>query len=82
MRLATRLLVHLVLKPDPSNDKLLQIALHEDFYHPTDLAALVVPPLIPIVKGLQMFGTISSMVNARIFGLFGQRRFVCCEMWP
>lgn len=71
-RATARLIVHLVLKPSPTNDKLLQIALHEDFYHPTDLVALVLPPLVPLVRVLQKFGTFSSAVNARVFGFFGE----------
>ncbi|KAJ3544781.1 hypothetical protein NM688_g5702 [Phlebia brevispora] len=66
-----RLMVHLVLRPSDDDPRLYQIALHEDFYQPTDIAALMVPPLIPIVKLLQQFGTVASVINARVFGLFG-----------
>ena len=65
------MMVHLVLRPSDDNPNLLQIAMHEDFYHPTDVAALIIPPLIPIIKFLHKFGAITSIVNARIAGLLG-----------
>lgn len=64
-------MVHLILRPSDDDPNLLQIALHEDFYHPTDIAALIIPPLIPVVKLLQKVGTIASIINARIAGLLG-----------
>ena len=66
-----RLLVHLVLKPTEANDRVYQIALHEDFYNPGDLVALVVPPLVPAVALAQHVGTIASTVNAKLFSLLG-----------
>lgn len=69
------LLVHLVLRKSDETPGLWQIALHEDFYHPDDIAALVVPPLIPVIKFLHTVGTVASNVNARVFGLFGTTMF-------
>ncbi|KAI0338699.1 hypothetical protein BDW22DRAFT_1409365 [Trametopsis cervina] len=66
-----RLIVHLTLRPSDEDPNLFVIAQHEDFYHPEDLAALVVPPLIPLVRLLLRFGTLASVVNARVFGLLG-----------
>ena len=65
-----RLIVHLYLKPSIDDPRLLQIAEHEDFYHPADVVALVVPPLIPIVHLFLWFGTILSIVGARFFQTF------------
>ncbi|GJE95990.1 hypothetical protein PsYK624_121830 [Phanerochaete sordida] len=62
-----RLIVHLRLKPGADDPNLLQIAEHEDFYHPEDLMALVLPPLIPLVQLLLWFGTIFSLIGARFF---------------
>lgn len=70
------LLVHLVLRKSDETPGLWQIALHEDFYHPDDIAALVVPPLIPVIKFLHTVGTVASNVNARVFGLFGTTMFI------
>ncbi|KAI0683841.1 hypothetical protein BC835DRAFT_699205 [Cytidiella melzeri] len=66
-----RLLVHLTLRPSDDDPNLLVIASHEDFYHPDDFAALLVPPLIPVVRVLLRLGTLTSNVNARLFGLLG-----------
>lgn len=66
-------MVHLYLKPSPEDPKLLQIAEHEDFYHPEDLLALLVPPLIPLVHLFHWFGTMISILCARFFQLtFGE----------
>ena len=63
--------MHLVLRPSDEDASAYQIALHEDFYHPDDVVALVAPPLIPLVRWLHTFGTIASIVNARLAGLLG-----------
>lgn len=66
-------MVHLYLKPSAEDPKLLQIAEHEDFYHPEDLLALLVPPLIPLVHLIHWFGTMISILCARFFQLtFGE----------
>ncbi len=75
-------MVHLVLRPSDDDHKLYQIALHEDFYHPEDIAALVIPPLVPIIRLLHKFGTIASNVNARIFGLFGEPALIVSVVTP
>ncbi|KAI0804667.1 hypothetical protein BC629DRAFT_1488797 [Irpex lacteus] len=67
-----RLLVHLTLRPSDDDPNLLVISRHEDFYHPEDFAALLVPPLIPLVRGLLRVGTLASNVNARVFSLLGE----------
>ena len=61
------MIVHLKLKPSADNPNLLQISEHEDFYHPDDLMALVIPPLIPAVRLLLWLGTIGSILGARFF---------------
>ncbi|KAH8105228.1 hypothetical protein BXZ70DRAFT_887220 [Cristinia sonorae] len=66
-----RLIVHIVLTPSVDDPKLFVIALQEDFYHPEDLAALVVPPLIPVVRLLLRAGSMASNVNAFVFGKLG-----------
>ncbi|KAI0370686.1 hypothetical protein BV20DRAFT_236809 [Pilatotrama ljubarskyi] len=70
-----RLLVHLTLRPersptDPSKTVYV-IAEHEDFYHPDDLAALLVPPLIPVVRGALHAATLICKVQAKVFGTLG-----------
>ena len=67
MSFAYSLLVHLRLKPSVDDPNLLQIGEHEDFYHPDDLMALVIPPLIPVIHLFFWLGTIISIVSARIF---------------
>ena len=64
------MIVHLYLKPSIDDPRLLQIAEHEDFYHPADVVALVVPPLIPVVHLFLWIGTILSILGARFFQTF------------
>jgi hypothetical protein len=64
------LIVHLRLQPSQENRQLLQIVEHEDFYHPDDLMALLIPPLISVVQILLWIGTIGSIICARIFQIF------------
>ncbi|KAI0700853.1 hypothetical protein C8T65DRAFT_580001 [Cerioporus squamosus] len=70
-----RLIVHLVLRPVPSptdpSKTVYVIAEQEDFYHPDDLAALVVPPLIPLIRLGLHAATFACRVNARIFEALG-----------
>ncbi|TCD66069.1 hypothetical protein EIP91_001878 [Steccherinum ochraceum] len=66
-----RLLVHLVLSPSIDDPKLWVISLQEDFYHPEDLTALVVPPLMPLTRLLLRAGSMASNVNAFVFGKLG-----------
>ncbi|TFK82906.1 hypothetical protein K466DRAFT_499449, partial [Polyporus arcularius HHB13444] len=70
-----RLLVHLTLRPTPSptdpSKTVYVISDHEDFYHPDDLAALVVPPLIPLIRLGLHAATFACRVNARVFGALG-----------
>ncbi|KAI0354375.1 hypothetical protein OH77DRAFT_1425943 [Trametes cingulata] len=70
-----RLLVHLTLRPersptDPSKTVYV-IAEQEDFYHPDDLAALLVPPLIPVVRSALHTATFACKVYAKVFGMLG-----------
>ena len=67
---SSRLIVHLYLKSSVDDPRLLQISEHEDFYHPADLVALVVPPLIPIVYLFLWIGTVTSIIGARFFQTF------------
>ncbi|KAI0077996.1 hypothetical protein K474DRAFT_1771374 [Panus rudis PR-1116 ss-1] len=71
----SRLLVHLKLRPSVIEPNRYFISLHEDFYHPEDLVALVFPPLIPIAHGALKAGTLASAVNAYVFGLLGRSDF-------
>ena len=69
------LLVHLTLRPTPSptdpTKTLYVISEHEDFYHPDDLAALVVPPLAPLIRLALHAATLACRVNARVFEALG-----------
>ncbi|KAK7683048.1 hypothetical protein QCA50_013720 [Cerrena zonata] len=67
----SRLLVHLKLKRSDTNPSLHVITYHEDFYHPEDLTALILPPLVPIIRGMLLIGTIASNINSRIGAFFG-----------
>ncbi|KAH9895885.1 hypothetical protein C8Q73DRAFT_745088 [Cubamyces lactineus] len=70
-----RLLVHLTLRPEPSPEDpsktIYLIAAHEDFYHPDDLTALIVPPLVPLVRCALYAATLACKVNATVFGALG-----------
>ncbi|RDX39713.1 hypothetical protein OH76DRAFT_1490883 [Lentinus brumalis] len=72
---AAGLLVHLTLRPTPSptdpSKTVYVISEHEDFYHPDDLAALVVPPLILLIRLGLHAATFACRVNARVFGVLG-----------
>jgi hypothetical protein len=65
-------MVHLTLRPSDDDPNLLVISQHEDFYHPDDFMALLIPPMIPVVQILLRVGTVASNINARIFGLLGE----------
>ncbi|KDQ57980.1 hypothetical protein JAAARDRAFT_78444 [Jaapia argillacea MUCL 33604] len=52
-------------------DGLYYISKQEDFYHPEDLANLVVPPLAPIVRLILSFAGLASNVNAAVFQILG-----------
>ncbi|RPD54552.1 hypothetical protein L226DRAFT_261089 [Lentinus tigrinus ALCF2SS1-7] len=71
----SRLIVHLTLRPEPSptdpSKTIYVIAEHEDFYHPDDLAALVTPPLIPLIRLGLHAATLACRVNARVFEALG-----------
>ncbi|KAH9933996.1 uncharacterized protein BXZ73DRAFT_46048 [Epithele typhae] len=72
---STRLIALLKLREerspaDPSKSVYV-IAEHEDFYHPDDFAALVMPPLIPLVRFALVLATWMSMFSARLFMMFG-----------
>ncbi|KAI0668271.1 hypothetical protein C8Q78DRAFT_980794 [Trametes maxima] len=70
-----RLVVHLTLRPSPSptdpNKTVYFIASQEDFYHPDDLTALLVPPLVPLVRGALHAATLACRVQAKVFGALG-----------
>ena len=72
---AHRLLVRLQLRPEPSisdsSKTVYVIAQHEDFYHPDDLAALVVPPLVPLIRFVLFLATWACVFNSRFFMMFG-----------
>ncbi|KAF9472098.1 hypothetical protein BDN70DRAFT_998335 [Pholiota conissans] len=63
-----RLIIRLTLR---KQDGLYYISEQEDFYHPEDFAALLLPPIVPFVKfGLLASGTISGVL-ARASHLLG-----------
>ena len=70
-------MVHLYLKPSLNDQNLLQISQHEDFYHPDDIVALILPPLISLVHLFLWIGTMVSIICARVFqvvfGAFSHR---------
>lgn len=72
----TSLVVRLTLRPqassaDPSKTVYV-IAEQEDFYHPEDLAALLVPPLIPLIRFLLQVATFACWVSVVVFSkVFG-----------
>ncbi|KAL4247897.1 hypothetical protein ABKN59_007500 [Abortiporus biennis] len=66
-----RLMVHLILSPSEEDPRLQVIKYHEDFYQPEDFLALLVPPLVPVIRLFLHVGTIASNLNARIFGALG-----------
>ncbi|KAI9066052.1 hypothetical protein FKP32DRAFT_1623201 [Trametes sanguinea] len=72
---STMLLVHLTLRPEPSPEDpsktIYVIAAHEDFYHPEDLTALLIPPFRPLVNTALRTATFVCKVNARLFGMLG-----------
>ena len=72
---AFSLLVHLKLRPEPSptdpSKTIYLIEEQEDFYHPDDLAALIVPPLVPLVRLGLRAASFACHVQSRIFGMFG-----------
>ncbi|TBU24606.1 hypothetical protein BD311DRAFT_701791, partial [Dichomitus squalens] len=61
-----RLVVHLRLRPAdpraPADKTTYLIAEHEDFYHQEDLAALLVPPLVPLVRAALSTATLACRV--------------------
>ncbi|KAI0700822.1 hypothetical protein C8T65DRAFT_580020 [Cerioporus squamosus] len=76
-----RLLVRFTLRPtsmpspspspsEPAKTVYL-IAAHEDFYHHEDLAAMFVPPLIPLVRLGLRAATLACRFNARVFRALG-----------
>ncbi|KAF8147732.1 hypothetical protein K438DRAFT_1733995 [Mycena galopus ATCC 62051] len=65
----SRLLVRLTLRE--GNDGLHYIAFQEDFYHPDDFMALLIPPLVPVIRtGLSLTST-ASEIYAKIGKLLG-----------
>ncbi|KAJ7605242.1 hypothetical protein DFH06DRAFT_1287282 [Mycena polygramma] len=64
----SRLLVRLTLREE---NGLHFIAFQEDFYHPDDFMALIIPPLAPVIRtGLSMTATASD-IYAKIGQLLG-----------
>lgn len=67
-----RLLTRLTLSPSVDDPKLFVISMQEDFYHPEELTALVMPPLAPLTQLMLRAGSLTSNVNAYVFSLFGE----------
>jgi len=66
-----RLIVHLILQPSDINPKLQVIKYQEDFFHPEDVASLIVPPFATIIRLMLRLGGVASNWNARLFGSLG-----------
>ena len=47
------------------------ISEHEDFYQPDDFVALLIPPLVLLVRLLHMLAMWSVALNVKIFQAFG-----------
>ncbi|KAI0942711.1 hypothetical protein AcW1_003268 [Taiwanofungus camphoratus] len=73
-----RLLTRLTLRPAPSSHgpPRFLIAAQEDFYHPDDFAALLAPPLVPLVRALLLLATCACGVLAWAAALLGE-----CFRW-
>ncbi|RDX40647.1 hypothetical protein OH76DRAFT_311169 [Lentinus brumalis] len=74
-RAPAKLLIRFKLRPAPSpadpSKTVYLIAEHEDFYHHEDLAAMFVPPLVPLVRlGLRV-ATLACKMNVRLFVTLG-----------
>ncbi len=70
-RLIIRLKLRLTPSPSDRSKTVYLIEEQEDFYHPDDIAALLVPPLIPVVRLALRAATFACKVNARVFGALG-----------
>ncbi|KAG9225443.1 hypothetical protein CCMSSC00406_0002946 [Pleurotus cornucopiae] len=64
----SRLMVRLTLREE---NGLHYIAMQEDFYHPTDLMALLVPPLVPVVYLILLITGIACNAYARLAQTLG-----------
>ncbi|KAF8323345.1 hypothetical protein DL93DRAFT_2071025 [Clavulina sp. PMI_390] len=65
------LVVRLTLARDPSTQKY-HIVQQDDYYHPEDIAALMIPRLVPFIYVAKRAGTVASYVNAWVFqNVFG-----------
>jgi len=67
----SRLMVHLTLGPSVEDPNSQVIKIHEDFYHPEDFAALIIPPAAPLIRLLLWAGTSASNLNAHMFRALG-----------
>ncbi|TFK94465.1 hypothetical protein K466DRAFT_535726 [Polyporus arcularius HHB13444] len=70
-RLIIRLKLRLTPSPSDGSKTVYLIEEQEDFYHPDDIAALLLPPLIPVVRLALRAATFACKVNARVFGALG-----------
>ena len=71
----SRLIVRMALRSEPSpvdpSKTVYFISEHEDFYQPDDFAALLIPPLVLLVRLLHMLAMWSVALNVKIFQAFG-----------
>ncbi|KAF8639317.1 hypothetical protein AX17_001597 [Amanita inopinata Kibby_2008] len=67
----SRLLVRLTLKED---NGMYLIAMQEDFFHPEDIAALVLPPMIPLVRFTLQAAGVASNILAKTSQVLGYWR--------
>lgn len=63
-----RLITKLTLQ---KHGELHYIALQEDFYHPEDFVALIIPPLRPVIGLTLRTASLISAINARVAQAFG-----------
>ncbi|GBE85807.1 hypothetical protein SCP_0803290 [Sparassis crispa] len=69
----SHLTVHLTLRPvqEDGGKTLYYIESQEDFYHPDDLVALLVPPLAPLVRCALFLAALQSNIGRHIAAMFG-----------
>ncbi|KAJ3566222.1 hypothetical protein NP233_g7133 [Leucocoprinus birnbaumii] len=65
----SRLCTRLTLRKE--DDGLYYISMQEDFYHPDDFMALLLPPLVPFIHMVLLIAGLASSLNASFAHFFG-----------
>ena len=64
--------LRLVQDEDPNEHTTKWYIQHQDdYYHPEDIIAFVIPPFVPAVHLALRFGAIASALNAKLFATLG-----------